>query len=70
MVSVPLCYKHLFLYDFLFIHWKASIGILEKGFLNIRRYPSIGLLKKQLLQKFLHTLHAFQQNIQGGVLFR
>ena len=29
---------------------------------------SPGLLKKQLLQKFLHTLHTFQQNIQGWVL--
>ena len=60
--------QYLFLYDFLFIHLKASIGVLEKGYLNIRKYPSIGVLKKQLLRKFLHTLHTFQQNIQGGVL--
>ena len=70
MVSVPLCYKYLFLYDFLFIHWKTSIGVLEKGYLNIRRHPSIGVLKKQLLRKLFHTLHTFQRNIQGGVLFR
>ena len=70
MVSVPLCYKYLFLYDFLFIHLKASIGVLEKGYLNIRKHPSIGVLKNQLLRKFLHTLHTFQRNIQGGVLFR
>ena len=70
MVSVPLCYKYLLLYDFLFIHSKESIGVLEKGYLNIRRHASIGVLKKQLLRKFLHTLHTFQQNIQGGVLFR
>ena len=70
MVSVPLCYKCLFLYDFLFIHLKASIGVLEKGYLNIRKHPSIGVLKNQLLRKFLHTLHTFQRNIQGGVLFR
>ena len=34
------------------------------------RLPSIGVLKKQLLRKFLHTLHTFQGNIQGGVLFK
>ena len=63
--------QYLFLYDFLFIHLKVSIGVLEKGYLNIRKYPSIVVLKKQLLRKFLHTLHTlhtFQQNIQGGVL--
>ena len=70
MVSVPLCYKYLLLYDFLFICSKASIGVVEKGYLNIRRHPSISFLKKQLLRKFLHTLHTFQRNIQGGVLFR
>ena len=70
MVSVPLCYKYLFLCDFLFIHSKASIGVLEKGYLNIRKHPSIGVLKQQLLRKLLHTLHTFQRNIQGGVLFR
>ena len=70
MISVPLCYKYLFLYDFLFIHSKTSIGVLEKGFLNIRKHPSIGVLKKQLFRKFLHTLPTFQRNIQGGVLFK
>ena len=70
MVSVPLCYKYLFLYDFLFIYSKASIGVLEKGYLNIRRHLSIGVLRKQLLRKLLHTLHTFQRNIQGGVLFK
>ena len=70
MVSVPLSYKYLFLYDFLFIHLKASIGALEKCYLNIRKHPSIGVLEKQLLRKFLHTLHTFQRNIQGGVLFK
>ena len=70
MVSVPLCYKYLCLYDFLFNHSKASIGVLEKGYLNIRKYPSIGVLKKQLLQKLLHILHTFQQSIQGGVLLK
>ena len=70
MVSVPLCYKYLLLYDFLFICSKASIGVVEKGYLNIRRHPSVGFLKKQLLRKFLHTLHTFQRNIQGWVLFK
>ena len=32
-VLVPLCYKYLVLY-------KTSIGVLEKSFLNIRKYPS------------------------------
>ena len=40
MVSVPLCYKYLVLYDFLFIQSKASIGVLEKSYLNIRKHPS------------------------------
>ena len=70
MVSVSLCYKYLFLYDLLFMHSKASIGVLEKGYLNIGKHPSIGVLKNQLLRKFLHTLHTFQRSIQGGVLFR
>ena len=70
VVSVQLCYKYLFLYDFLFIHSKASIGVLEKGYLNIRKHPFIGVLKKQPLRKFLHTLHTFQRNIQDGVLFK
>ena len=40
MVSVLLCYKYLVLYDFLFIKSKASIGVLEKSYLNIRKHPS------------------------------
>ena len=40
MVSVPLCYKYLVLYDFLFIKSKVSIGVLEKSYLNIRKHPS------------------------------
>ena len=46
MASVPLCYKYLFLYDFQFIHSKASIGVLKKGFLNFRKHQFIGVLKK------------------------
>ena len=62
MVLVALL-QIIFLYDFLYIHSKASIGVLEKGYLNIRKHPFIGVLKKQLLRKFLHTLHTFQRNI-------
>ena len=51
MVSVPLCYKYLFLYDFLFIHSKVSIGVLEKGYLSIRKHPSIGVLRKTTAPK-------------------
>ena len=40
MISVPLCYKYLVLYDFLFIQSKVSIGVLEKSYLNIRKHPS------------------------------
>ena len=40
IVSVPLCYKYLVLYDFRFIKSKASIGVLEKSYLNIRKHPS------------------------------
>ena len=68
IVSVPLCYKYLFLYDFLFINSIASIGVLKNCYLNIWRHPSIGVLKKQLLRKFLPTLHTLQRNIQGGVI--
>ena len=39
MASVPLCYKCLFLYDNVFIHPKASIGVLEKGNLNMQSNP-------------------------------
>ena len=40
VVSILLCYKYLFLYNFLFIKPKACIGVLEKCCLNIRKYPS------------------------------
>ena len=42
-VSVPLCYKYLVLY-------KTSIGVLEKSFLNIRKYPSWCLKKTTALK--------------------
>ena len=66
MASAQLCYK----YDFLVIHPKVSIGVLEKDYLNFRKHPSVGVLKKQVLQKFLNILHTFQRNIEGGVLFK
>ena len=40
MVWVPLCYKYLVFYDFLFIQSNGSIGVLEKSYLNIRKHPS------------------------------
>ena len=41
MASVPLCYKYSFLYDFLFIHTKASIGVIEKGYLRFWRHRQL-----------------------------
>ena len=70
MTSVPLCCKYLFLYDLYSIctiQPQASIGVIEKGCLSFQKHPSIGIVIKQLLRKFLHTS---QQNIQGGVLFK
>ena len=55
MASVQLCYK----YDFLFIHQKVSVGVLEKAYLNLRNHRSVGALKKQLLRKFLDILYTF-----------
>ena len=46
MVWVPRCYKYFVLYNFLFIQSKASIGILEKSYLNIRKHPSWCFEKK------------------------
>ena len=43
--SVPLCYKYLFLQDFLFIYQKPSIGVLEKSNLNFQKHQSIAVIK-------------------------
>ena len=51
MVSVPLCYKYFVLYDFLFIQSKASIGVQEKSYLNIRKHPSWCFFKKPTAPK-------------------
>ena len=40
MVLVPLSYKYLVLHDVLFIKSKASIGVPEKSYLNIRKHLS------------------------------
>ena len=40
MVSGPLFYKYLDLCDILFIQSKASIDVIEKSYLNIRKHPS------------------------------
>ena len=52
MVSVSLYYKHLVLYDFLFILSKASTGVLEKSYLNIRKHPSWCFKKKNRSENF------------------
>ena len=52
MVSVPLCYKYLVLYDFLSIKSKASISVLEKSLLNIRRHPSWCFKKNNCSKNF------------------
>ena len=44
----------------LFIHLNVSICVLEKSYLNFRKHPSVGVLIKSLLRKFLD---ASQQNI-------
>ena len=48
------------------IHWCSRKSCSIWTFGSIRP----GVLKKQLLQKFLHTLHTFQRNIQCWVLFK
>ena len=67
VASVPLCYKYVFLYNFLFIHRKVPIDLLEKGYLNFRKHLPIWCFEKVIAPKFLHTS---QQNIQGGILFK
>ena len=52
MVSVPLCYEYLVLYDFLFIKSKVSIGVLEKSYLNIRKHPSWCFKKNNCSENF------------------
>ena len=52
MVSVPLCYKYLFLHYLLFIKSKSSIGVLEKGYLNIRKHPSWCFKKNNCSENF------------------
>ena len=47
------------------IHWCSRKRLFEHS-----EASSIGVSKKQLLRKFLHTLHTFQRNFQGGVLFK
>ena len=60
MVSVALCYKYLVLYDFLFIQSKASIGVLEKSYLNIRKHPSWCFKKTCLIDVYLHAIVILQ----------
>ena len=53
------------IYPFKGGHWCSRKSLFEHS-----EAPSIGVLKKQMLRKFLHTLHTFQRNIQGRVLFK
>ena len=52
MASATLCYQYLFLYDFLFIHSKMSIGVLEKGYLNLMKNLPIVLWKNNCSECF------------------
>ena len=61
MVSVPLCYKYLVLYDFLFIQSKASIGVLEKSYLDIRKHPSWCFKETCLIDVYLHAIVILQR---------
>ena len=47
------------------VHWCSRPKAIST-FGSIRS----GVLKKQLLQKCLHTLNPFQRNIQGSVFFK
>ena len=49
MASVLLCCKHLFSKDFLLNHPTASIGVLEKDYLNFWRHQFVCISKKYLL---------------------
>ena len=51
-ISTTLLQIYLFLYDFLFIRPKTSIGVLEKGYLNFQKHPSIGFWKDNCSESF------------------
>ena len=52
MASVPVYYKYSFFYDFLFSHPKASICVLEKGYLSFRKHPFIVFWKHKCSEHF------------------
>ena len=64
LAPVSLCYNYSFLYDLLFIHPEASIGIVKERFLEYLEYLSISISKKQLKLKFWET----SQKDNHGVL--
>ena len=45
-ISTTLLQRFVFLWFPLFIHLNVSICVLEKGYLNFRKHPSIGVLIK------------------------
>ena len=49
--------------------FKGGLWCSRKKLFEHSEAPSIGVLKKQMLRKFLNTLYTFLRNIQGGVLF-
>ena len=69
MASVPLCYKYSFLYDFLFIHPKVSIGVIQKGGLSFRKHSSIVFWKNNCSEHFCIFCILSRENIQGKSSF-
>ena len=65
MTLVPLCYKYLFLYDLLFIHSQATIGVLQNGYFNFRKHSSFGVLKKITDPKILAYFAYFPAKHSG-----
>ena len=66
MASVPLCYKYLFLYDFLFIHPKVFIDFCRKRLFGLFGNIRPLLFWKNNCSESVCILTS-QQNIQGGI---
>ena len=71
MALAPLSCKYLFLYDFQFIHLKAFIDILEKGYLNFWKHPLIVLWKVNwsecfcILSSKISRVESFSSTLSG-----